>query len=75
LYANEIQVHELYADRARVGVGHEKRSAPGQGRRGNLNNGHKMDWFLKRVFLIWLFLTAVIIAAVLQMIHESGGFN
>jgi hypothetical protein len=42
---------------------------------GNFNAGSKMDWFLKRVFLIWLFWTAVIIAAVLQMIHKSGGFN
>jgi hypothetical protein len=41
----------------------------------NFTTGQKMNWFLKPVFLIWLFLTAVIIVAVLPMIHESGGFN
>ncbi len=35
----------------------------------------KMDWFLKRVPYIWLFLTTVIIAAVLHSIYKSGGFN
>ena len=34
-----------------------------------------VDWFLKRVFVVWLFLTLVIIAEVLHMIHTSGGFN
>jgi hypothetical protein len=34
-----------------------------------------MEWFLKRVFVVWLFLTLVIIVAVLHMIHTSGGFN
>jgi hypothetical protein len=31
-----------------------------------------MDWFLKRVSVIWLLLTLVIIAAV---VYRSGGFN
>ncbi|MGA8221875.1 MAG: hypothetical protein WB780_09510 [Candidatus Acidiferrales bacterium] len=35
----------------------------------------KMYWFLKRVPLIWLFFTAVIIAAVLYSIYQSGGMN
>jgi hypothetical protein len=34
-----------------------------------------MNWILKRVPLIWLFLTAVIIGIVLHSIHTSGGFN
>jgi hypothetical protein len=37
--------------------------------------GREVDWFLKRVFVVWLLLTLVIIAAVLHMIHTSGGFN
>jgi len=35
----------------------------------------KLEWFLKQVPLIWLFLTAAIIAAVLHSIYKSGGFN
>jgi hypothetical protein len=35
----------------------------------------KLEWFLHRVPLIWLFLTAAIIVAVLQSIYTSGGFN
>jgi len=34
-----------------------------------------LDWFLKRVALIWLILTSVTIAAVLHSIHQSGGFR
>jgi hypothetical protein len=34
-----------------------------------------LDWFLKRVALIWLLLTSVIVLAVLHSIHASGGFN
>jgi hypothetical protein len=36
--------------------------------------GVEMDWFLKRVPAIWMFLTAVLIAAVLHSVYESGGF-
>ena len=34
-----------------------------------------MYWFLKQVPLVWLFLTVVIIAAVLYSIYRSGGMN
>jgi len=34
-----------------------------------------LDWFLKRVALIWLILTSTTIAAVLHSIHQSGGFH
>jgi hypothetical protein len=35
----------------------------------------KLIWFLQRVPIIWLFLTLVIIAAVLHSIYQSGGFQ
>jgi hypothetical protein len=35
----------------------------------------KVEWFLHRVPLMWLFLTAAIIAAVLHSIYKSGGFH
>jgi hypothetical protein len=38
------------------------------------HRGEKLDWFLKRVPVIWMFLTVVIIAAVLHSVYESGGF-
>lgn len=34
-----------------------------------------LNWFLKRVGLVWLVLTAIVVAAVLHSIHASGGFN
>jgi len=34
-----------------------------------------LNWFLKRVGLVWLVLTAIMVAAVLHSIHASGGFN
>jgi hypothetical protein len=34
-----------------------------------------MEWFLKRVPLVWLLLTVTIIAALRHSIHQSGGFN
>jgi len=34
-----------------------------------------MNWFLQRVPIIWLFLTLVIIAAVLHSTYQSGGFQ
>jgi len=34
-----------------------------------------MAWFLKRVPLIWLLLTSIIIAAVLYSAYKSGGLN
>jgi hypothetical protein len=34
-----------------------------------------MNWFLQRVAVVWLFLTLVIIAAVLHSIYISGGFR
>jgi len=35
----------------------------------------KLSWFLQHVSIIWLFLTLVIIAAVLHSIYQSGGFQ
>jgi len=35
----------------------------------------KVEWFLHRVPLVWLFLTAAIIAAVLHSIYKSGGLH
>jgi len=35
----------------------------------------KLNWFLDRVLIIWLFLTLVIISAVLHSIYQSGGFH
>jgi hypothetical protein len=40
-----------------------------------MNLNANLEWFLQRVPLIWLFLTAAIIAAVLHSIYKSGGFN
>lgn len=37
--------------------------------------GQTMDWYLKRAPLAWLFLTLVIIAAVLYSVHQAGGFR
>ena len=34
-----------------------------------------MNWILKRVPLIWLFLTAVIVGIALHSIHTLGGFD
>jgi len=34
-----------------------------------------LDWFLKRIGLIWLILTSAMIAAVLHSIFQSGGFR
>jgi hypothetical protein len=40
-----------------------------------MSTNEKVEWFLQRVPLIWLFLTVVIIAAVLHSVYKSGGFN
>jgi hypothetical protein len=34
-----------------------------------------VNWFLKRVAVIWLILTTAVIAAALHSIHQSGGFH
>jgi hypothetical protein len=34
-----------------------------------------MPWFLKQLPLVWLFFTAVIIAAVLYSIYQAQGMN
>jgi hypothetical protein len=34
-----------------------------------------MQWFLRQIPVVWLFLTAVIIAAVLYSIYQSNGMN
>jgi hypothetical protein len=34
-----------------------------------------LDWFLKRVALIWLLLTSAAIAALLHSIFLTGGFR
>jgi hypothetical protein len=66
--ANPAQAHRSYADKSRNGVRVEKE-------RGERTRERLMNWFLKRVFLVWLFLTVITIAVVLQSIHQSGGFT
>jgi hypothetical protein len=34
-----------------------------------------IDWFLKRVAVVWLILTTAVIAAVLHSIGQSGGLH
>lgn len=34
-----------------------------------------VDWFLKRVAVVWIILTTAVIVAVLHSIHQSGGFH
>jgi len=39
------------------------------------DEGPEMSWLLRRAALIWLILTAVIIAAVLHSVYLSNGFH
>jgi hypothetical protein len=66
-----------FGHRPDISVQKNRCIADGSRERIGLRNGRgqTMDWFLKRLPLAWLLLTAVIIAAVLYSIHEAGGFH